>query len=45
MFEVRYSNFEVAVDCYGLRHIASTKWGTTRYLNMDRLQELISEIA
>jgi len=28
-----------------LRHIASTKWGTTRYLNMDRLQELISEIA
>lgn len=28
-----------------LRHIASTKWGTTRYLNMDRLQELIRETA
>ena len=23
-----------------LRHIASTKWGTRRYMNMDRLQEL-----
>jgi len=28
-----------------LRHIAGTKWGTRRYLNMNRLQEQIREIA
>ena len=28
-----------------LRHVASTKWGTTRYLNMDRLKEMMREIA
>ncbi len=28
-----------------LRHIASTKWGTRCYLNMDRLQEHTAEIA
>ena len=28
-----------------LRHIAGTKWGTRRYLNMIRLQEQIREIA
>ena len=28
-----------------LRHVAGTKWGTTRYLNMSRLQEQIREIA
>jgi putative transposase len=28
-----------------LRHVASTKWGTTRYLNMDRLKEMMRETA
>jgi len=28
-----------------LRHVASTKWGTTRYLNMERLKEMMREIA
>ena len=28
-----------------LRHIAGTKWGTRRYMNMDRLQELAKAIA
>jgi putative transposase len=28
-----------------LRHVSSTKWGTRRYLNMDRLQEQAKEIA
>ena len=28
-----------------LRHVAGTKWGTTRYLNMSRLQEQMREIA
>ena len=28
-----------------LRHVAGTKWGTIRYLNMSRLQEQIREIA
>ena len=28
-----------------LRHVASTKWGTNRYLNMDRLQEQMRETA
>ena len=28
-----------------LRHVAGTKWGTRRYMNMDRLKEQQSEIA
>ncbi|MFO8240203.1 MAG: transposase [Dissulfuribacterales bacterium] len=28
-----------------LRHIAGTKWGNRRYMNMDRLQELEKSIA
>ena len=28
-----------------LRHVASTKWGTRRYLNMDRLRERTVETA
>lgn len=28
-----------------LRHVASTKWGTKRYLNMDRLEELAKATA
>jgi hypothetical protein len=28
-----------------LRHIAGTKWGRRRYLNMDRLKELDKESA
>lgn len=28
-----------------LRHIASTKWGTSRYMNMDRLQEETKSVA
>ena len=28
-----------------LRHIAGTKWGTRRYLNMDRLQEMEKAVA
>jgi len=28
-----------------LRHIAGTKWGTTRYMNIDRLQEQLLEVA
>jgi len=28
-----------------LRHVASTKWGTRRYMNMDRLKELERQIA
>ena len=28
-----------------LRHVAGTKWGTTRYLNMSHLQEQMKEIA
>jgi len=28
-----------------LRHVAGTKWGTRRYMNMDRLQELAKEQA
>lgn len=28
-----------------LRHVASTKWGTRRYLNMDRLKEIEKAIA
>lgn len=28
-----------------LRHIVSTKWGTQRYMNMERLQEIAKEMA
>ena len=28
-----------------LRHIAGTKWGTRRYLDMTRLQELRTQVA
>ena len=28
-----------------LRHVAGTKWGTRRYMNMDRLKELERQIA
>jgi len=28
-----------------LRHVACKKWGTRRYLNMNRLQEQMKEIA
>ena len=28
-----------------LRHVAGTRWGTKRYLNMDRLEELARAIA
>jgi len=27
-----------------LRHIAGTKWGTRRYMNMDHLQEMEKEL-
>ncbi len=28
-----------------LRHIAATRWGTRRYMNMDRLREHDNELA
>ncbi|OPZ08689.1 MAG: hypothetical protein BWZ08_00978 [candidate division BRC1 bacterium ADurb.BinA292] len=28
-----------------LRHIAGTRWGTRRYMNMDRLREHDNELA
>ena len=38
-------NSAVMLAAARLRHIAGTKWGTRRYMNMDRLQEMENELA
>lgn len=38
-------NSAVMLAAARLRHIAGTKWGTRRYMNMDRLQDMENELA